>query len=129
MGFIHWLTPDGSERIDGANKAPPLKEMQDFVDGFVEHVSVLYKGKRASMFVHDEGAIIGLPINEAATKIYWAASAARGIDLADKEQRQKAEDEFWGRFGNIPRLDLNPRPDQPPFIHGNAIVLEDIKDD
>ncbi len=128
MGMIHYLPIRGNpELIRESSEAPTLTEMQEFVEGYIEHVNVLYKGKRTTMIVNDEGAVKGLPVNEAATKIYWAASAARGIDLADKEQREKDQNEFWAKFGNIPRIDLNPNPDQPPMIHGNAIVLEGIE--
>ena len=40
---------------------------------FLEHVSVLFNGKRADMFVDELGANKGLPINAAATDIYRAA--------------------------------------------------------
>ena len=126
MGTLHYIYHDKPEMVMPATKAPNLATMQEFVGGDIEHVTVLYNGKRTSMFVNDMGAMNGLPVNEAATKVYWAASAARGIDLGNKEQREKASDDFWARFGNIPRIDLNPHPDQPPFIHGNAIILEGI---
>lgn len=38
-----------------------------------EHVTVLYKGKRACMFVDDESVAKGLPPNPKATAIYRAA--------------------------------------------------------
>ena len=126
-GYIHWLAVGKPERIEEATKEPALEAMQDFVGGFTEHVNVLYKGKQTSMFVHDEGATLGFPVNEEATKIYWAMSAARGVDLADKEQREADQKAFWARFGNVKHIDLNPTPDQPPMIHGNAIVLEGIR--
>ena len=51
--------------------------------GSLEHVSVLFEGRRADMFVDEYGAIRKgsrppLPINDAATAIYHAASKARG---------------------------------------------------
>jgi hypothetical protein len=54
----------------------------------IEHVAVLFNGKRADMFVDECGAIglrnrEPLPINEAATKIYHAASRRRGADMTD----------------------------------------------
>jgi hypothetical protein len=44
-----------------------------------EHVSVLWDGKPADMFVDENGAVHGmaLPVNEEATKIYHAASIKR----------------------------------------------------
>ena len=38
--------------------------------GMLEHVTVLHDGKRADMFVDDEGLLKGLPRNDAATVIY-----------------------------------------------------------
>lgn len=37
---------------------------------WMEHVAVEYNSKRRDMFVDETGALKGLPINEAATKIY-----------------------------------------------------------
>ena len=44
----------------------------------LEHVAVFYMARRASMFVDENGATDGLPVNEAATAVYHAASVARG---------------------------------------------------
>lgn len=49
----------------------------------LEHVAVLYKGNRASMFVDDEGALFDLPVNIRATEIYHAASRSVGRDVSD----------------------------------------------
>ena len=40
---------------------------------YPEHVTVLHEGKRADMFVQEDGHGEGLPRNEAATAIYRAA--------------------------------------------------------
>lgn len=50
-----------------------------------EQVSVLFLGERCDMFVDEDSAqfIDGrgpLPVNEAATQIYYAASLARGLE-------------------------------------------------
>ncbi len=50
--------------------------------GYVERVIVLHEGKRQNMFVHEEGALVGLPENPAATEIYHAATKARGHSTA-----------------------------------------------
>lgn len=39
----------------------------------MEHVTVLFEGKRGDMFVDETGALDGLPANAAATDIYYAA--------------------------------------------------------
>jgi hypothetical protein len=56
----------------------------------LEHVSVLYNGKRADMFVDEFSSIVRpkdgrypLPVNEAATDIYHAASRMRGENLTN----------------------------------------------
>jgi hypothetical protein len=51
----------------------------------LEHVSVIYKKRRADMFVDDEGRTAGLPRNDRATAIYreWSMSQRRYDDPED----------------------------------------------
>ena len=46
------------------------------IDGWLEHVTVLFEGKRCDMLVDEEGLLKHLPLNEAATRIYWTMSGA-----------------------------------------------------
>jgi len=128
MGQVHWIPARGEGRVERADSSPSLKAMQAWCAGFVEHVTVLYKGKRASMYVHDEGRIIGLPVNKAATEIYWAASRARGVEPSDQVEREADKQAFSERFKADFTVDLDTRPNDPPFIHGNAVLLEGISD-
>ncbi len=63
---------------------PQLREMiarilqEQRPGSHLEHVAVLHQGKRCSMFVDEDGVANGLPINQRATSVYWAASTARG---------------------------------------------------
>ncbi len=50
--------------------------INEFVEGRLEHVAVLFNGRRADMFVEEHSAG-NLPINEEATKIYHASSLSR----------------------------------------------------
>lgn len=104
---VKWIPANSEEGIltvtgDAATE-PPLKEMQEYVDGYIEHVNVLYEGRRQHMFVNEMGAISTnergpLPVNERATEIYQNASVTlRGASPA-----------------NLPK------------IHGNAILLIDV---
>lgn len=43
----------------------------------LEHVSVLFRGKRAHMFVDEEGRLHRLPRNEKATRVYYNNTIAR----------------------------------------------------
>lgn len=47
------------------------------IDGDWEHVTVLYQGKRADMFVDGESVRKGLPPNAKATEVYRAAWMAQ----------------------------------------------------
>jgi hypothetical protein len=69
-----------------APKYEPLKALiEPLIGGGLEHVAVLFQGKRADMFVHEYGAgafgMKPLPVNAAATAIYHAASKAVGHDV------------------------------------------------
>jgi hypothetical protein len=62
-------------QVIGMSKEPGLDELKGVVcalidDARMEHVAVLHDGTRADMFVDEDGAVKGLPRNEAATKIY-----------------------------------------------------------
>jgi hypothetical protein len=61
-------------------------ELRHFVDmgtgEVVEHVTVLYEGKRRDMFVGEYSAQADRAANDAATEVYWAAGKARG-DMPD----------------------------------------------
>lgn len=56
---------------------PGLAELRDVLEpilgGRPEHVAVLHEGRRADMFVHEDGHGEGLPRNDAATAIYRAS--------------------------------------------------------
>jgi hypothetical protein len=54
--------------------------LSPLIRGGIEHVSVLFRGERHDMFVHETGAADGLPVNDAATLIYHEASRQRGQD-------------------------------------------------
>lgn len=55
-----------------------LRAASPHKDADFEHVTVLFNGERRDMFVDEMGALQGLPVNDAATAIYWTASRARG---------------------------------------------------
>ncbi len=131
MGKIHWIPidPTEPERIEESDKEPDHREIQEFLGGWSEHVKVLYDGHfPTSMFVNDEGRLNDLPVNERATKIYWAASEARGVDMMDAESRQADSDAFWISRGVDPAdvIFSDPKPGEPPYIHGPAVLLEGI---
>lgn len=132
MGKIHWIPVDvlKPERIEESDKIPTSDDMRIFVDGWLEFVNVLYEGKFPTvMVVNEEGRLNDLPVNERATEIYWAASAARGVNLANKEEREADSRAFWKARGVDPDqvTTMDPKPDEPPYIHGPAILLEDIE--
>ncbi|QGY05566.1 hypothetical protein MMSR116_29465 [Methylobacterium mesophilicum SR1.6/6] len=73
------LRCDGSrdDRVVDMTGDPGLAELRDVLEpilgGRLEHVAVLHEGRRADMFVHEDGHGEGLPRNEAATAIYRAS--------------------------------------------------------
>lgn len=86
---IDWPEEPGYDKIKALIE--PLLD-----DNPLEHVTVLYDGERADMFVDEMGAMKPLPVNERATVIYrtnWLT------------QHPKAD------------------PDSLPAIHGTAILF------
>lgn len=85
------LRPDGTRetRTLGLHEMPPAIPLRDVVRELLgigaawpEHVAVLHEGRRADMFVHEDGHGERLPRNEAATAIYraWHLSQNPGED-------------------------------------------------
>lgn len=69
VGVIDWPEEPTYDQIRALTKL--------HIDGWLEHVTVLYEGQRRDMLVDEEGLLKHLPVNEVATKIYWTASGAR----------------------------------------------------
>lgn len=101
MGTVHVYEPDGGYRHWEANTLPERTELVKLVGGHLEYVHVLFNEKPTYMVVNETGAIQRppLPVNHAATDVYWNASRRRGQE---------------------------PNPKTWPRIHGTAVVLEDI---
>lgn len=80
---------------------PELKAVvEPLLDGAkMEHVVVLWKGRRADMFVDEEGVQKRLLRNEEATAIYRAS--------------------WMSRFPDSDPEDL-------PYIYGNAVLFEEV---
>lgn len=127
-GKIHWIAPSGTETIEESLQGPSVNEMRDFLKGDSEHVTVLYKLRQTSMYVHEYGRSLWADRNPTATEIYFAASRARGIDPEDQEQAEKALLEMAKNLGvpesKIVRLDKEEGMAQKPGIYGPAILLE-----
>lgn len=54
------------ERIE----EPSLKELQDAVEGYIEHISLMWNGKPAHGYVNEDGKLRRLPNNTKATAVY-----------------------------------------------------------
>lgn len=88
MSLLHIIRADEDNTYESKEwtgeleyACPPFSEIRKLIglepDSMIEHVAVLWKGKRAHMFVDEIGAIRGLPRNERATRIYYNATISR----------------------------------------------------
>jgi hypothetical protein len=126
----HWIRPDGTVDTRTSPGEPNWQEMQAFCGGDLELVTVLFQGVGCHMLVHGEGMLIGLPKNPKATEIYYAASRARGVDPADKAQREADAKEQLERLArdlgiepeNITQIEMGG--DMENCIYGPAVVCE-----
>lgn len=72
------IRPDGTEETHQVDlpQDPGFEALNAIIKPIIglnrhyEHVAVLFEGKRADMFVDEEGLLIGLPRNPGATAIY-----------------------------------------------------------
>lgn len=72
------------QEIEPANgKAFTLEEMQKFVGGYVELIA---QDRETLMLVNEEGRLLGLPVNEVATRVYceWLCRRKCKVSLAQK---------------------------------------------
>lgn len=126
----YWIKPNGEVELHETPNEPEWKDMQEFVGGYLEHVTVLFQGKRCSMFVHEMGAILPLEENLLATEIYYNASRARGVDPANDAERKADElrslEELAKNLGvdkeNIKTFSLGPPG--APKIHGPVVLFD-----
>lgn len=51
-----------------------INELQAFVGGYIEIITIKFDGKDYYMVVNEEGKLNGLPYNEAATELYQKTS-------------------------------------------------------
>lgn len=79
MTFVYWVYPardvDPDQREIDWVRPPSFAQLDKllkplFQNRHWEHVTVLYEGRRADMFVDERGAIDEFPRNERATAIY-----------------------------------------------------------
>lgn len=93
-----------------------MLEMLGFSEGTpLEHVNVLWRGKRAHMFVDEEGLLRNPPlrINAKATRVYWNATWS--------DQAGKKYYDLSAPPGNIDELSF--RLQLPPIV-GPALLWE-----
>jgi len=76
------IKADGSEKFVPSAKRPELEVLQKAVDGYIEYTKCVYKGKKRSMIVNEEGAINpGFEFNKHATLLFWAAFPFQGAHI------------------------------------------------
>lgn len=109
MTKLHLIEVDGTVKTqEWAGElefsCPPFHLMRPMIGlgayESLEHVSVLWQGKRAHMFVDEEGLRKGLLRNERATRIYYNATLARRrstnwiySDMAVDPKQQRIDEE------------------------------------
>ena len=66
---IRIIKPDGTEEGWQGDRHPTLGEMQAWVGGYIEHLTVSCKGRSVDALVNEEGKLNGLPRNDKATRM------------------------------------------------------------
>jgi len=69
------IPADGTQPIRRyeASKEPPLQQLQDWVDGYIERVPLFdrWEDLRCNVYANEEGKLRNLPVNERATMAWW----------------------------------------------------------
>jgi hypothetical protein len=60
------------------------EEIREILQGFIEHVSIIKDGKVVgSMYVNEEGKLMGLPVNNVATTLYLRGRYGYDVIVGD----------------------------------------------
>lgn len=123
--IVHWFNAEGVERIEEINRPPNWNAMVDYIGGYLEHITVLYKGQSTAMWVHEEGRMRWQVRNEAASEIYFAMSRSQGIDPEDPAQAEEQLLAYAASMGITPENIIRTGVDDKKVgIYGPAILLE-----
>ena len=104
---------------------PTLDQLRNYIAPVVpnfEHVSVLFQGHQADMFVDEKSQINGLESNEAATMVYWTNRIIHRLTEADPTLRGLTLDELCRRALDVAKDEL--RSSSAPAIAGPAVLFE-----
>ena len=86
--MVIWSDQNGwSLDVEYPDEAPMYEKLKRHIGGFIEHVTVLYNGRRCSMWVHEEGRMQFDWRNEWATQIYFTNMRLQGKDPESPEVR------------------------------------------
>jgi Domain of unknown function (DUF3846) len=101
MGIVIVIPADAQQAIRSreTDTQPPLQELQDIVDGYIEAVPHWddYMGKPCVVYCNEEGKLRDLPVNKRATDLWWGklgggiyddvlcGDIVLVVDLPDKE--------------------------------------------
>jgi hypothetical protein len=69
MSYYVTLTPDGGIEIGPYEGGDTLPFLQDQVQGYIEHLDIICKGKNLDLWINEEGLLRGLPYNAVASEI------------------------------------------------------------
>lgn len=94
-----WRMPADGPPEPVADALPPLKELQQFVGGFVEHVRRTDGGQELHLFVNEDARSQGLARNARASAIYLASYGAQGV--ADCATRGADGARAYSIYGNV----------------------------
>jgi len=124
--MVIWSDPRGLKLfVDYVDKAPEYQELADFITGYIEHVTVLYNGRRCSMWVHEEGRFNFDERNEWATQIYMTNVRLQGKDPEDPGTRRTAAEELADAMGISKDAVVSMGSDgKPEGIYGPVVLVD-----
>jgi len=121
-----WSDASGSIlRVTYRPEAPEYQELKDHIENYIEHVTVLYNGRRCSMWVDEEGRMRYNERNEWATQIYFTNVRLQGKDPEDPGTRRTAAEELADAMGISRDAVVSMGSDgKPDGIYGPAILVD-----
>lgn len=84
-GKIHWIGTNGDYSVVPADEPPTLGQMQAFVKGYIETMTVTMGKKPEQLIINEEGRMKGLPPNRIATQIVQASYIVNDGIISDAQ--------------------------------------------
>ncbi len=124
--FVIWVNADGTKlELTDTIVLPEWSDMGVHCGGdLIEHVTVMFLGRRASMFVDEEGRMKYEQRSLFGTEVYFTNARLRGQDPESVQDIKARAVEMGKEMGfSEDQIVTLPSSDKPEGIYGPSVIL------